>query len=170
MAFKQLEEFFDASITLPINGKDYTIQSPDAETGIFCQRLMAGAATVMSGNEISDKDAEKLHLDDEEEQDLYERLLGPVWDEMLADKVPWTLMKHAGSTALVWVTQSQEEAQEFWSQGPKKDPAAPQDRKPPAKKTTPRKTASSPKKSLGDPRKRVAKATAGKSSSATGPS
>lgn len=167
MAFKQLEEFFDASITLPINGKDYEIQSPDAETGIFCQRLMAGAATVMTGQEISDKDAEKLRLDDDEESDLYQRLLGSVWDELFADQVPWTLIKHAGSTALVWVTQSREDAEEFWSQGPKKDPAAPQDRKAPAKKTaTPRKSASSRKTSSGDPRKRTA--TPGRSSSTTG--
>jgi hypothetical protein len=164
MAFKRLQDFFDAEIELPIGDKTYVIKSPDAETGLMCQNLMAGAATIMTGGELTDKDAEKLTLDDDDEQDLYKRIMGEAWDEMFTDKVPWTLIKHAGTTSLVWITQGREEAEEFWSAGPAPKEKQPTDHKAPAKKTstTPRKSASSRKKSSGDPRKKAA--TAGASS------
>jgi hypothetical protein len=165
MAFKQLEEFFDAQITLPIRGKKYVIESPDAETGLLCQRIMASAATVMAGGEISEEDTAKIRLDDEEERDLYERLLGAAWGQMFADKVPWTLVKHAGSTALVWVTSSREEAEAFWEAGPKPEPKAPQDRKAPARKASTSR-ATSPRKRPANSTKRAA--TAGRNSSTTG--
>lgn len=167
MSFKKLEDFFDASITLPILGKEYTIQSPDAETGLLCQRLVAGAAKVMAGGEISEADTEKLRLDDEEEQELYKRLMGAAWDEMIADHVPWTLIKHAGTTVLVWVTQSRDDAESFWSAGPNpKKPEQPQDHQPPATKKAATSRGSSTRKRSGNPTKRAV--TAGTSSSTTG--
>jgi len=168
MAFKELEEFFDAQITLPILGREYVIESPDAETGLLCQRIMASAATVMAGGEASEADTAKIRLDDDEERDLYERLLGAAWDQMIADKVPWTLIKHAGSTALVWVTAGRDDAEAFWEAGPKSPgpgPRPPQDRKPAAKKVSTSR-ATSPKRPRANSTKRAA--TAGRNSSTTG--
>jgi hypothetical protein len=115
MPFQDLDEFFDPSLHLPIRGKVYEVPSPDAETGLFCQRLMASAAKAVIGEEVSDSEVERIKLGDKEELDLYERLLGPAWGEMFTDKLPWAYIQHAGTTCLVWVTQGQAQAEEFWA-------------------------------------------------------
>lgn len=112
--FPELGEWFDASLTLPFpGGKKYKIPSPDAGTGLYCEQLMAaGAAAAIAGQ----KPDAKL-LDDDDERTLFERLLGPAYHEMLADGVQWHLIKHAGMTAMFWVTLNEEMALRYWQSG-----------------------------------------------------
>ena len=80
--FGELNEFLDDSITLPVPGKDgtksYVIPSVDGKTGLWAQRLLD---EVERARDAGEADAGKL--DDGDERLLYERMLGPVLDEML---------------------------------------------------------------------------------------
>lgn len=108
MAFADLDEFFDDALRLPIGGKEYVIPSPDAATGLHVQRLFAAAEG--AGADTAD-------LDDEAEADLYRRVLGGVYDEMVANGLPWSRLRMAGLTALVWVAGGVESAEAFWAAG-----------------------------------------------------
>lgn len=161
MSFRDLDEFFDSSLRLPVRGKTYVIESPDARTGLWCQRIVALSAKAKAGS-LDDDDAAALQLDDDEERDLFERLLGPAFEEMVADNLPWEHVKHCGLTALIWAAGNVEAAEEFWASGG--DPKAqPQDRKKSAK--------SGRQGSRSGSKSRVVKGevTSGPDSSSTGP-
>lgn len=160
MSFRDLDEFFDSSLRLPVRGKTYVIPSPDAKTGLWCQRIIALAGKGKDG--LTDDDAASLRLDDDEERDLFQRLLGDAFEEMVADGLPWEHVKHCGMTALMWAAGNSEQAEAYWNAGG--DPkAAPRDRKRSAKSGRPasRSGSSSPAAK--------AKATPGAESSITGP-
>lgn len=117
MTFQDLDEFFDDTLRLPIQGKTYVIESPDAKTGLFVQGLMSLAADARAGRKVDADDLQALHLDDDEEKDLHRRLLGTAFDEMLDDGVKWHRIRHAGQTAIFWVVRGKETAEEFWNGG-----------------------------------------------------
>lgn len=135
MPFRDYDDFTNASLRLPIKGKTYTIPSPNAATGLLCQRLLAMGASAALGVEADDDTVDAI-LSDDDEKDLYTRLLGPAWDEMIADEIPWMIMQHAGTTAMVWVVQGWAAAEEYWNrQGgpdPKDQAKQPEDHKPKA--------------------------------------
>lgn len=161
MSFRDLDEFFDSSLRLPVRGKTYVIPSPDAKTGLWCQRIIALASKAKDGD-LTDDDADSLKLDDDEERDLFQRLLGEAFEEMVADGLPWEHVKHCGMTALMWAAGNSEQAEAYWNAGG--DPKArPQDRKKSAKsgRQGSRNGSSSPAAK--------AKATPGAESSSTGP-
>lgn len=140
MSFADLDEFFDDSLRLPVGGKVYVIASVDAETGLWCQRMMISAADVATGGQLSEDDIEDLVLDDDQERDMYKRVLGPVYDQLIADGVSWERLKHVGTTAFMWAAGNKQNAEEFWVSGG--DVAGeplrpePQDHKAPAKKAS----------------------------------
>ena len=137
MSFRDLDEFLDPTLKLPIRGKTYVVQSVDAKTGLWCQRMMHVAVTAVAGLSMSEADAASLDLDDHQELDLYQRVLGDAYDEMVADGLPWEWIKHAGTTAFMWAAGNREQAESFWA-SPGKARATPQDRKRPRKKSAPR--------------------------------
>lgn len=136
MSFKELSDFLDEALRLPIRGKTYVIEPCDAETGLMCQRLLGLAAKAVGGTEVTDEDAKKVQLDDDDERDLYQRLLGNVWDEMFSDGLPWRVIQKAGTTALLWTVYGDEQAESYWNGSGKAK--APEDRKAPRKKSTAR--------------------------------
>lgn len=115
MTFRDLDEFFDPQLVLPIKGKEYVVESPDAKTGLFVKGLMALAQTAAAGGDIDPDDFQALELDDTQERDLYRRLLGATYDEMLSDGVSWHRVQHAGQTALFWVDRGKPFAERFWN-------------------------------------------------------
>jgi hypothetical protein len=123
MSFRELDEFFDDTLKLPIGGKTYVIQSPDSKTGLWVQSMMAVAVAASSGRDVDPSDLEGLRLDDDEEKDLYRRLLGDTYQEMLDDGVRWHKLKHAGETTLFWVLRGKEFAERIWNGAG--DPKAP---------------------------------------------
>lgn len=135
MPFADFDDFTDASLKLPVAGKTYVTPSPDAKTGLLCQRLVAGTTTLALGGEMSDAETQQI-LSDNDERELYERILGPAWDEMLADGVPWHVLQLAGTTALIWIVNGEAAAEECWNlrgHTPKAEPKPPADRKASAK-------------------------------------
>lgn len=104
--FQDLDEFYEDHLTLPIGGVDYVIPSPTAELGLAVERL------VMRGGKITDEDA--VLLNDDQERDLYGRLLGPAWELMHANDVAWSKIQHAGKTTMIWIAMGQEAAERAW--------------------------------------------------------
>ncbi len=118
--FQDLDEFFDDSLPLPVGGKWYRISAPDAEVGLLCQRLMHAGLAAEQGEQVDDPKLNELAavvLNDDEERDLYQRVLGPVFDELRADGVSWPKIQHVGATALVWVAAGKEAAAKIWASG-----------------------------------------------------
>ena len=134
MPFSPIEDFLDDAITLPIRGKEYRIQSPDGETGLWIMRAKAIGEAQARGVALTEADVKFLaSFAEQDETYLQKRVLGPAWDAMLADGVPWTWIKHATSVAIVWVTQGRERAEDVWAAGAPKA----QDPQPTPKPVTP---------------------------------
>lgn len=119
--FRDLDEFFDPSLRLPIGGKTYTIPPPDAEVGLLVQRLMHAGIAAEAGQEVDSEGlntlAENVLTRESKDTDLYQRLLGPVWDELFADKLDWPVIQHVGETVLLWVGAGIDAAQRHWEAG-----------------------------------------------------
>ena len=130
MSFRDLDEFFDSSLQLPIGGRVYAIPSPDGETGLWVQRVIALGEKTARGQQVSDDQAASLELDDDEERSLHERLLGPVLDDMIEDGCSWEQIKLAGNTAMVWTGFGLEAAERFWNSGGLPEAQAPEAKKP----------------------------------------
>ncbi|WP_309029145.1 DUF7426 family protein [Streptomyces alfalfae] len=108
--FQALDELFDEALELPVKGKTYKIASPSGNDGLRIQRITTLAARLMSGGEAVDTEV----LNDEEEQDLLQMCLGSTYQQMLDDGVDWSWIKHAGLTAMFWITSNLDTAQQFW--------------------------------------------------------
>lgn len=114
--FEALEELADDALELPLKGRDgavrtYRIPSPSAMDGLKIQRITTLAAKLVNGGEAIDTTI----LDDSEELDLIRLCLGPADDELQADGVDWAWRRHAGLTAMFWITSSQETAEKYWA-------------------------------------------------------
>ena len=83
--FEALNELLDEVIELPVLGKTYRIVSPSAKDGLRVEQITNVAIQMAGGG----KDINTEVLDDKEERDLFQLCLGPVYDEMLADGIPW---------------------------------------------------------------------------------
>jgi hypothetical protein len=114
MAFRDLGQLLDAGLSLPYNGKTYVIPPVDAETGLRFQRLAEVAAQAAQAAETGEE-LEAVVLDDAGEIDLYRDALGPAYDAMLADRVPWPMLKTAAVTAWLDAAVSREAAEAYWN-------------------------------------------------------
>lgn len=113
--FEALEELADDALELPVKGRDgsvrtYRIPSPSALDGLKIQRIATLAAKLYDGGEGIDTTI----LDDEEELDLIQLCLGPTDEELLTDGVDWAWRRHAGLTAMFWITNGQDAAEKYW--------------------------------------------------------
>ncbi len=114
--FEALDELFDDALELPVKGRDgatrtYRIPSPSAADGLRVQRITTMATVLMAGGELVDTEI----LDDEGEHDLIRLCLGPADGEMQADGVDWAWRRHAGLTAMFWIVNGRESAEQYWS-------------------------------------------------------
>lgn len=173
MAFKDLGDWAEiGGIKLPVNGRVYSLPAISAELGPRVQALIDFGIDVALGNDPS-ADSVAV-LDDVGERELYKQVLGPVYDAMVADGVPWVALKHAAMTSIIDATRDREEAEKYWAeQGPQGKPVP---AKKPAKKPTDRlpkamANGTSTASTAGTTRTRkrpAAKATPGRRSSSTG--
>ncbi|MFT4189864.1 MAG: hypothetical protein QM621_14975 [Aeromicrobium sp.] len=120
MATRDYSEVVDPDLVLPIRGKEYRIAPVDTETGLWLHDMQQIAARTEAGEEITDDDLACLRLDDTQERNYYQRVLGAAYEEMLADDVGWEALKFAAQTVSVWVMASKAEAVEFWNTGGKR--------------------------------------------------
>jgi hypothetical protein len=108
----------DAIDTPPIpsrahpEGKPYRIESPDAATGIRLTALVSLGVDLAVGAQLSQKDAERLRMDDDQERDFLRDVLGATYDQMLEDGVSWVRIQRLGRYALLYFTLGPEAAAE----------------------------------------------------------
>ncbi len=115
--YRDLEEFLDPQLRLPWRGKTYTIPPPDYQLGLRMQRLiLAGLAALRAAPADVEDDAEPdvELLGDDDERELYPRLLGPVLEQLVADGASWPVIARFGLTAFVHYTAGEEAGQAAW--------------------------------------------------------
>jgi hypothetical protein len=126
--FQDLSELLDPFLPLPIRGKIYRVPSPDVTTGLRAQATVAIAAKLRAGQDVDAADVAALKLDDQEELEFTESMLGPVFQEMREDDLPWEYVRHAAKTTFMWLISDRDEAAKVWS-SLGKEIRKPQDRK-----------------------------------------
>lgn len=91
-------------------GKTYYIESPDAKTGLRLAAL--GNVIIRAGNnlEIDKRDTDRLKLDDNEERELMDDLMGEVKDEMLEDGVKWVTLRGVTQYLFIYFAIGKERA------------------------------------------------------------
>jgi hypothetical protein len=113
VAFKDLGDWVElGGLKLPISGKVYVLPPVSAELGPRLQVLMSSGVRLGQGERLADDD--KQVLSDLAEKELYRDLLGPAYDEMIADGVSWPALKHAAMTVLVDATVDRDTAEQYW--------------------------------------------------------
>lgn len=110
-----ISEFFDGTLTYRNvvskthpDGRTYVVPEPDAKTGLWLSSMGDSAVQSGSGIAISKEAMARLKLDDDQERSLYQIVLGPAYDEMLADEVPWPKLKGIATDAFLYHAVSQE--------------------------------------------------------------
>lgn len=123
MAFKDLGDWAQlVGLRLPINGRVYELPPISAELGPRVQALIDYGIDIAIGREADADEAGEV-LSDVAERDLYKEVLGPVYDAMQADGVPWAALKHAAMTSIIYATRDREDAEAYWERLGKTEPA-----------------------------------------------
>lgn len=91
-------------------GKPYRIESPDAQVGLRLAALSEIAAKVAKGIEVRPEDVAKLKLDDDEEREFAQQVLGDSYAEMIADGVSWVRIQRVMQYAYIYFTQGAQSA------------------------------------------------------------
>ena len=113
MAFEDLAAFIRPGFDLPVLGRTYYVPPPNARDGAWLQALIDGVESVVLTSAVGK--ANKAVLSDEQERSAYEIALGDAYGEMVADDVPWPVLKHAGWTAWMYWTRGEAAAERYWS-------------------------------------------------------
>lgn len=130
--FDDLDQYFAPGLTLTVRGREYQVPLPSAELGLWCQRI-AQAAGAMHSAETTDeiRDAVgRLQALPELDGDLTlpQRVLGPVYDQMVADEVPFPHIEVCGETAYVWIINGEDAALRYWTSGGRPEARGPDNR------------------------------------------
>jgi hypothetical protein len=120
--FTDLDRYFDPGLTLTVRGKEYVLPLPSAELGLWCRRMAQTAGEITSASTEEEVqaavDAAKGVPDlPGARLTLHERVLGDVYQQMMADQVPDPYIQFAGATAYVWIVGGEEQASRFWQSG-----------------------------------------------------
>ena len=109
----------DDSLTIPKpipsekypEGKIYTIPAPDAHTGLRLSALADIAAKQQRGVRITDADAAKLRMDDEEEREFAVQVMGNTYHEMMEDGVSWPRIQKVIQYAYIYFAMGKDVAE-----------------------------------------------------------
>lgn len=105
---RDLREFHDPHLHLPINGKTYTVKSPNAEFGLRIKNHVINGGSQLDEMKII---AELIGADYDPDTDT---MSGGLWDEMNDDGVPLPEMLHVGNTAVCHYGVSPEFGEIWW--------------------------------------------------------
>ncbi|NMM84317.1 hypothetical protein B2J88_08080 [Rhodococcus sp. SRB_17] len=116
MAYKDLDTFFDPDLKLPIRGKLYTVAAPGAtEAARLRKQVVAeGVPPVEQVYEALKVLGAVETVDPETGQPTGDWASG-VYDEMVADDLPWPMIFHAGRTAILHYGFSPDIAETHWA-------------------------------------------------------
>lgn len=113
MAFEDLAEFIRPGFDLPVLGKKYYVPAPNARDGVWLQAVVDAGESVLVAGAVTA--ANKTVLSDDQERTAYQMAMGTAYDEMLADDVPWPVLKHAAMTAILYWTRGAPLAEAHWA-------------------------------------------------------
>lgn len=99
MSFKEYDEFSAGPMRLPIKGKVYEIPEVGYEAGVMLQKVESGDAPDLAP------------------EDQWRLLMGPAFDEMIADKVPSKALERAILACLTDYRLGREIAESVWEAG-----------------------------------------------------
>ena len=162
--FADLRDFFDGSLRLPIGGVTYTVPPVSAVDGLWAQSLLDVTTKAQAGGDVTDAAGK---LDDDDERNLYQRMLGSAYEKMIADGVDWPSIARAGQTAFVFLTMGEDAAVKFWEGGSGNAPAPNREERRKVSKGSGSKTRRRASTAGTTPRKKAA--SPGGTSSPTGP-
>lgn len=91
-------------------GRQYQIDAPDGVTGLRLATLADMTIKASRGAELGEADVRRLRLDDREERDFLEQVLGGAFEDMLTDGVRWPHIKRLGMYAFIYFGISEEAA------------------------------------------------------------
>lgn len=97
---KDLREFHDPHLYLPINGKTYTVKAPNAEDGLRLKTY------VMSDSSVDMTVAGKANIEmvaivlNSTYDPATDTMSGGLWDELVADGIPLAEIMHIANTAI----------------------------------------------------------------------
>lgn len=118
MALKDLTSFLDDdAIDVPIDGKTYRIESPDAKTGLFLASLANVGVKAASGGDVDQADIDRLDLDDAKERDFMEMVLGDTLAELVSDGVKWTKIQRLSRYCFLHFAVGEEAADDALKSG-----------------------------------------------------
>lgn len=100
--FEDFDTFSAGPLEFPYRGKTYVVPLPDFETGATLTRITSGEDTEFRSKPV---------------QEIWKLLLGPVWDEMVTEHVPFTFIARAGLTALTDFQYGRDLAKAAWKAG-----------------------------------------------------
>lgn len=100
--FEDYDAFNAGPLEFPYRGKTYVVPLPDFDTGATLTRITSGEDTEFRSKPV---------------QEIWKLLLGPVWDELVADKVPFTFIARCGLTALTDFQYGRDLAKAAWKAG-----------------------------------------------------
>lgn len=116
----------DDAVQVPVktgkfpDGKMYTIPSPNFKDGLLLSAMANLATRAHLGGDISEADLAALDVSDDqaEELDLYKKVLGTAYDELVADEVSWVRLERLGRYMFVYFAMSEEAAEAMASGNP----------------------------------------------------
>lgn len=103
MPFKAFEEFAEEPIRLPVQGKVYEVPPIGAKLGLLLARALEGDKKAVA--EIGRGDS------------FWGKMLGPVYQQMVADDVPMEVIGRAGFAVMADFQYDREAAERVWESG-----------------------------------------------------
>lgn len=119
-AEKHVWENGDGDLVVLVGSREYVIEDVDAATGLWVQDLTEQtrkAKSRLDAGEDAETVAADLHLDDDEERELYRTLLGGTLDQLIADGAKWRQVRLLGQVAYAWIIRGIEGARKVWESG-----------------------------------------------------
>lgn len=128
-----LDEYFSPGLVLTVLGKRYTVPLPCAELGLWCQRIAQAGGAIQAADSPAEVQAAVDRVNKLPELDgdlsLAQRVLGSVYDELVADKVPHPYVEYCGATAFAWIVAGEDAAARYWASGGRPEAGSPANRK-----------------------------------------
>lgn len=120
MPFVDLSEFLTENdlIIQGLGPRNYSVPAPSGETGLKYTALVNVAKKAARGEDVGDTDLQALKLDDAEEKEFTEQILGiEVLTQMVEDGLPWPAINRTAQYAFTHFAVSPEAAKKAFEMG-----------------------------------------------------
>ena len=109
---RDLRDFFSPHLTAPINGHVFTIECPNAETGLWLRSILQNPELANQESEI--EIMHKLFKGTYLPKKPGKLPKGGVWDELWEHDVTWVEAVHLGMTAIHYFGFNEQAAIAYW--------------------------------------------------------